>query len=43
MLYREVITVCSETHTKHVSAMRVQKVEFLDIKPAGKHSNHWTL
>ena len=28
MLYREIIAVCSEIHTKHINTLRGQKVEF---------------
>jgi hypothetical protein len=36
MLYREIIAVCSEIHTKHINAVCGQNVEFLNIKAAGK-------
>ena len=29
MLYREIIAVCSEIHTKHINAVCGQNVEFL--------------
>jgi len=32
MLYREVIPVCSETHTKHINTLCGQNVELLNIK-----------
>jgi uncharacterized membrane protein (DUF373 family) len=32
MLYREIIVVCSETHTKHISTLCGQNVELLNIK-----------
>jgi hypothetical protein len=35
MLYREIIAVCSEIHTKHVNTLCRQKVEFVNVKPAG--------
>ena len=31
MLYREIITVCSEIHTKHVNTMCGQNVELLNV------------
>ena len=34
MLYREVITVCSQIHTKHINTVCGQKVELLDVKMA---------
>jgi hypothetical protein len=36
MLYREIIAVCSETHTKHINTLRGQNVELLNVKPAWK-------
>jgi len=33
MLYREIIAVCSEIHTKHINTLCGQKVELLNIKP----------
>ena len=29
MLYREIMAVCSEIHTKHINTLCGQKVEFL--------------
>ena len=34
MLYREIIAVCSEIHTKHIHTFYGQNVEFLNIKLA---------
>ena len=34
MLYREIIAVCSEIHTKHINSVRGQNVELLNVKPA---------
>jgi hypothetical protein len=33
MLYREIIAVCSEIHTKHINTLRGQNVELLNVKP----------
>jgi hypothetical protein len=33
MLYREIIAVCSEIHTKHINTLCGQTVEFFNIKP----------
>jgi len=33
MLYREIIAVCSEIHTKHVNALCGRGVELLNVKP----------
>jgi CRISPR/Cas system-associated protein endoribonuclease Cas2 len=43
MLYREIVAVCSEIHTKHINALCEQNVEFGNAKYGGKYSNHWTL
>ena len=34
MLYREIIAVCSEIHTKHVNTQNWQNVELLNVKLA---------
>jgi len=36
MLYREIIAVCSEIHTKHVITLCGQKAEFLNVEPGGR-------
>jgi hypothetical protein len=41
MLYREIIAVCSEIHTKHINTLCGQDVELLNVKPGGTYSNHW--
>ena len=33
MMYRDIIAVCSEIHTKHTNALRGQNVEFLNVMP----------
>jgi hypothetical protein len=33
MLYREIIAVCSEIHTKHLNTLCVQNVEFVNVRP----------
>ena len=33
MLYREIIAVCSQIHTKHINTLCGQNVEFLNINP----------
>jgi len=35
MLYREIIAVCSQIHTKHINILREQDGEFLDVKTGG--------
>ena len=32
MLYREIIAVCSQIHTKHINTLCEQKVELLNVK-----------
>jgi len=32
MLYREIIAVCSEIHTKHVNSLCGQNVEVVNVK-----------
>jgi len=43
MLYREIIVVCSQIHTKHINRLYGQKVEYLNVKPGGTYSHHWAL
>jgi len=32
MLYREIITVCSQIHTKHINTLFGQNVELVNVK-----------
>jgi len=34
MLYREIIAVCSQIHTKHINTLRGQNIELLNVKLA---------
>jgi len=43
MLYREIMAVCSEIHTKHINTLCGQNVEFVNVKPGGTYRDHWTL
>ena len=43
MLYREIIAVCSEIHTKHINTLCVQNVELLSVNPGGTYSDHWAV
>jgi len=43
MLYREIISVCSEIHTKHINTLCGQNVELLNVKPGGTYSDRWAL
>jgi hypothetical protein len=40
MLYREIMAVCSEIHTKHINTVCGQNVELLNVKPGAPYSNH---
>jgi hypothetical protein len=40
MRYREIIAVCSQSHTKHINTLCGQNVELLNVKPGGMYSNH---
>ena len=35
MLYREIMAVCSQIHTKHINTLCGQNVELLNVKPSG--------
>ena len=39
MLYREIIAVCSQIHTKHINKLCGQNVELLNVKPGAIQSN----
>jgi hypothetical protein len=41
MLYSEIITVCSEIHTKHINTLCGQNVELLNVKHGGTYRIHW--
>jgi len=43
MLYREIMAVCSEIHTKHINTVCGQNVELLNDKPGGTYIFHWVL
>jgi len=32
MLYKEIVAVCSEIHTKHINSVFVQNVEMMNVK-----------
>ena len=38
MLYREIIAVCSQIHTKHINTLCGQNVELLNVKPGDTQS-----
>jgi S-ribosylhomocysteine lyase LuxS involved in autoinducer biosynthesis len=43
MLYTEIISVCSEIHTKHINTVCGQNVELLNVKLCGIYSKHSAL
>ena len=44
MLYREIMAVCSEIHTKHINTLCRQNVELLNVKLAVRIVLYrWTL
>jgi hypothetical protein len=43
MLYREIIAVCSEIHTKNINTLCGQNVELLNVEHGGTYSNRWAL
>ena len=40
MLYREIIVVCFEIHTKHINIVCEQNVELRNVKTGGIYSDH---
>jgi len=43
MLNREIITVCSEFHTKHIITLCGQNVKFVNVESGAMYRNHWAL
>ena len=43
MLYREIIAVCSEIHTKHIYTLCGQNIGFFNVTLGGTYSNHWVV
>jgi len=43
MLYMEIITVCSQIHTKHINTLCGQNAELLNVNPDGTYSDHGVL
>jgi len=39
MLYREIIAVCSQIHTKHINTLCGQNLELLNVKRGGTYSD----
>ena len=40
MLYREIMAICSQIHTKFFNNPYGQNVEFVSVKPGGTYSDH---
>jgi hypothetical protein len=43
MLYREIIAVCSEIHTKQINTVCGLNVELLNVYPDGTYNKHGDL
>ena len=43
MLYREIIAVFSQIHTKHINTLCGQNVELLNVNLGGTYSDLWAL
>ena len=43
MLYREIMAVCFEIHTKHINTVGGQNVGFVSVKLGGTYSDRWAL
>ena len=42
-LCTNIISVCSEIHSKHINAFCGKNVKLLNVNPVGTWSNHWAL
>ena len=43
MLYREIMAVCSQIHTKQINTLYGRNVELLNVKPGGTYSDHYLI
>ena len=43
MLYREIVVVGSQIHTKYISTLCGQNVELLNVKAGSSYGYHWDL
>jgi hypothetical protein len=42
-LFKEIIPVYTENHTKHINTLCVQNAQLLNIKAVSMYGYHWTL
>ena len=43
MLYREIIAVCSQIHTKHINTLCGQNGELLNVQHSGTYNGYWAV
>jgi hypothetical protein len=43
MLYKEIIAVCSQIYTIHISRLCEQRAELLNVKPDCIYSDSWAI
>jgi hypothetical protein len=43
MLYRQILVVCSEIHTKHINTLYGQNIGFFNVELGGIYNNHWAV
>jgi hypothetical protein len=43
LLYKEIIAVYTENHTKHINTLCGQHTELLNVKAGGTYIYHWDL
>ena len=41
MLYREIMAVCSEIHTKHINRLFGLNVQIVNVNTGGTYSDRW--
>jgi hypothetical protein len=42
MVYREIIALYAQIHTKHINKLCGQNAELLNVKLGGTYNDHWT-
>jgi len=43
MLYRIIMDICSQIHTKHINTLCGQNVDLLNVNPGGTYSDQWAV